>query len=202
MYTNGFLLTPHLLQKQEGLWSLDTLRISFYGIDPETTSVVTRNKNSFEQVLKNAKEFLKLRNARQSPIKFGFNFVILPGRAEQVLQLAEILAEINRDAGNDRQIDFLTLREDYSLDEDEAISPEERAQLIDIFVQLAERRKKDDLCNLYVDFGYAINPINKGRVSKPLEMVTHSAMRKKGYPQISVVVDLLGDVYLYREAGF
>lgn len=202
MYTNGFLLTPHLLQKQEGLWDLDTLRISFYGIDPETTATVTRNKHSFEQVLKNAKEFLKLRNARQSPLKFGFNFVILPGRAEQILQLAEILAEINRDAGGDRQIDFLTLREDYSRNEDEAISPKERAHLIDIFAQLAERRKKDDLCNLYIDFGYAINAMNEGTICKPLEMVNHSDMRKKGYPQISVVADLLGDVYLYREAGF
>jgi len=30
----------------------------------------------------------------------------------------------------------------------------ERAHLIDIFAQFkGERRKKDDLCNLYIDFG-------------------------------------------------
>ena len=27
-------------------------------------------------------------------------------------------------------------------------------------------------------------------------------MRKSGYPQMSVAVDSLGDVFLYREAGF
>lgn len=202
MYTNGFMLTPDLLEKQDGLWDLDTLRISFYGVDPETTYQVTRNKNSFTRVLKNAKEFLKLRNARHSKMKFGFNFVILPGKAQQVLQLAEILAEINCDAGNERQIDFLTLREDYSRSENEAISSKEREELIEVFTQLAKRRKQEDLCNLYIDFGYALNAMNQGRVGKPLEMVSYSAMRKKGYPQISVVVDLLGDVYLYREAGF
>ena len=33
-------------------------------------------------------------------------------------------------------------------------------------------------------------------------MARHTDMRPHGFPQISVVVDLLGDVYLYREAGF
>ncbi len=82
------------------------------------------------------------------------------------------------------------------------ISPEERGHLIDIFAQLAERRKKDDLCNLYVDFGYAINPISEGRVSRPFGDGKPFCYAEKGYPQISVVADLLGDVYLYRETIF
>lgn len=53
-----------------------------------------------------------------------------------------------------------------------------------------------------MDLGYALHPLSQGGAATPLEMVEERAMRPTGYPQISVVVDLLGDVYLYREAGF
>ena len=202
MYTNGLMLTPLLLTRQNGLWTLDVLRISMYGVDPETTYAVTRKENAFKQVVENATAFLKLRNAMRSPMKVGFNFVVLPGRTQQLLTLAEVIARINRDAGGERQLDFLTLREDYSLLAGEGITFEERSELIEILARFHERRLEADLCNLEVDFGYALESLNQGYVGPPLEMVTHQAMRPKGFPQISVVVDLLGDVYLYREAGF
>lgn len=201
LYTNGFTLTPRLLERQSGFWGLNTLRISVYGVDCETTESITRKQRSFVQVIKNARDFLQLRNERNSPMQFGFNFVILPGRAEQVLRLAEVIAKINRHAGG-RQIDFLTLREDYSLKSNEAISAQERSRTVDIFAQLEERSREPDLRELYIDYGYALHAIREGKAGGALEMAEDADIRSQGYPQVSVVVDLLGDVYLYREAGF
>jgi dTDP-4-amino-4,6-dideoxy-D-glucose ammonia-lyase len=42
----------------------------------------------------------------------------------------------------------------------------------------------------------------EGVETAPVRRVAHTDMLGRGYPQISVVVDLLGDVYLYREAAF
>jgi dTDP-4-amino-4,6-dideoxy-D-glucose ammonia-lyase len=202
LYTNGMMLTPRLLEKQPGLWDLASLRISLHGVDAETSFQVNRHARGFEQATKNAVAFLRLRNDRGSSLRFGFNFVILPGRAEQVLQLAEVIADINRAAGGGRQVDFLTLREDFSAVGEDAIQEDERARLVEIFSQLEERRNKVDLCDLYIDFGYALNPLERGVVSHQLEFVEYTDLRKQAFPQISVVVDSLGDVYAYREAGF
>lgn len=202
LYTNGFLLTPDLLNKQLGLWDLSTLRISLFGVNEETALNVNKKKNSFIRVIKNAKSFLRLRDVQKASVKFGLNFVILPGCAEQVLQLAEIIAEINRESGADRQVDFLTLREDYSFADNGICKSETRANLIEVFKKLEERRQKDDLHNLYIDYGYALHSASLGKLSPTLYMVNYQDIRPRGYPQISVVIDLLGDVYLYREAGF
>jgi dTDP-4-amino-4,6-dideoxy-D-glucose ammonia-lyase len=202
LYTNGFMLTPQLLQKQDGLWRLHTLRISMYGVDRESTARVTRHPKSFDLVVRNAKEALRLRNLMGSPLRLGFNFVVLRGQAADVLRLADLIGEINREAGGDRQIDFLTLREDYSVPPTEGLSPTERTRLIEIFGELERRRERDDLRQLQIDYGYALQALSDGAPGQPLEMVSDAEMRPSGYPQISVVVDLLGDVYLYREAGF
>lgn len=202
LYTNGFMLTPQLLQKQEGLWRLHTLRISLYGVDPESTARVTRHPKAFDLVVRNAVELLRLRNRLGSPLRLGFNFVVLPGQAADVLCLADLIGEINREAGGERQIDFLTLREDYSVPPTEGLSPAERARLVEIVGQLEQRLARDDLHQLQIDYGYALQALSDGAPGQPLEMVSHTEMRPSGYPQISVVVDLLGDVYLYREAGF
>jgi dTDP-4-amino-4,6-dideoxy-D-glucose ammonia-lyase len=202
LYTNGMMLTPRLLERQPGLWDLASLRISLHGVDAETSFQVNRHARGFEQATKNAADFLRLRNERDSALRLGFNFVILPGRAEQVLQLAEVIAEINRAAGGGRQVDFLTLREDFTAVGKDALQEEERARLVQIFSQLEERRSRDDLRDLHIDFGYALSPLERGVVSRPLEMVEYTEMRKHAFPQVSAVVDSLGDVYAYREAGF
>jgi dTDP-4-amino-4,6-dideoxy-D-glucose ammonia-lyase len=44
--------------------------------------------------------------------------------------------------------------------------------------------------------------LGDGVLGKPLARVTGEQMRKSGYPQMSVAIDSLGDVFLYREAGF
>jgi dTDP-4-amino-4,6-dideoxy-D-glucose ammonia-lyase len=200
MYTNGFMLTPNLLSKQPGLWDLDTIRISLYGVDEETTFAVNSKKNSFARVIGNATDFLKLRDEVGSNVKFGFNFVILPGCVDQVMKLIELIASINKNSGAKRQIDFLTLREDYSVDT--GLLVEERKKLISCFQELEQRCKEDDLKDLYIDYGYALHSPKEGMPGEPLARVHHTEMREQGYAQVSLVVDLIGDVYLYREAGF
>ena len=44
--------------------------------------------------------------------------------------------------------------------------------------------------------------LGEGVLGKPLVRVPGKQMRKSGYPQMSVAIDSLGDVFLYREAGF
>jgi dTDP-4-amino-4,6-dideoxy-D-glucose ammonia-lyase len=202
IYTNGFMLTPQLLEKQPGIWNSDTVRISIYGVDAETTFEVTKNSNAYEKVLKNAKSFLKLRNEKNSELKIGFNFVLLKDKVDEILQLAEMIAEINREAGTNRQIDFLTLREDYSVSDTMGISNEERIKLISVFKKFDDRLKKSDLCDLYVDYGYSLEALRLGNPNYTMEMVSYQDIRVKGYPQISIVTDLYKDIYLYREAGF
>jgi dTDP-4-amino-4,6-dideoxy-D-glucose ammonia-lyase len=85
---------------------------------------------------------------------------------------------------------------------DRGLSNAERFRLVAAFAQLEERCRRDDLNGLQIDFGYALYPESQGVAGRPLEMVRHADMRPRGYPQVSVVVDLRGDVYLYREAGF
>jgi dTDP-4-amino-4,6-dideoxy-D-glucose ammonia-lyase len=201
LYTNGFMLTPQLLARQPGIWDLDTLRISLYGVDTASTTEVTCHPKAHGQVVQNAVAFLQARNARESSLKFGFNFVVLPGHVEEVLTLVELIASINRAAGG-RQVDFLTLREDYSVPPDRGLTRGERERLAEIFEQLRSRVQQPDLCELKIDLGYALHSLSEGGWPTPLDMVEHRAMRPTGYPQVSVVVDLLGDVYLYREAGF
>ncbi len=202
LYTNAWMLTPQLLARQEGLWDLDLLRVSFYGVDEDKTFDVTRRKGAFQQVVRHVTGFLKARRARRSPIRVGFNFVILPGHARDVLELVEVIAGINREVGGDRQMDFLSLREDFNVQEDEAIAAGERQELIAVFEQFRERCRRPDLSGLRVDYGYALHMIQDGAVGRPIEMAANHEIRTRGFPQVCVVIDLLGDVYLYREAGF
>jgi dTDP-4-amino-4,6-dideoxy-D-glucose ammonia-lyase len=202
LYTNGYMLTEGVLKRQAGIWDLTTLRISLYGADESEYDRVTQRPKGFRRVVGNAKEFLRLRNERGSPMRLGFNYVLLPGKAEEVLRIGELLEDINRSVGSDRGVDFLTLREDYSVPPELAIPPRERAHLIEIFGRLEEKILTGDLGSLEVDYGYGLNALAKGTVSRPLEMAAASEMRAAGFPSVSVVIDLLGDVYMYREAGF
>lgn len=201
MYTNGFMLTPSLIQRQPGLMDLAALRISFFGVNDKSHFEVTGKKGAHKQVVANAKEFLKARNAAGTDTKIGFNFVILPGHARDVLELADVLADINL-ASDGRGVDFVTLREDFSVLPEEGLSESERLEMTEIFQQLDDRVKHDDLAGLHLDYGYALQAIRKGVPNANLAMVGDADLRRKGYPQLSVVVDLYGDVFLYREAGF
>ena len=56
--------------------------------------------------------------------------------------------------------------------------------------------------NLYVDYGYSLETLFKGQVDSGLIKVKGKEMRKFGFTQISIAIDLYGDVFLFREAGF
>jgi dTDP-4-amino-4,6-dideoxy-D-glucose ammonia-lyase len=131
----------------------------------------------------------------------GVNFIVLPNSTDQVPKLLDLIAEIDGAVDNGPGLDFLTLREDYSVTEAEGLTVEEREHLLQVFQEFNTRLEKE-FPHLYVDYGYALMTLSEGVLGKPLAMVTHEEMRPMAFPQISVVIDLLGDVYIYHEAGF
>jgi dTDP-4-amino-4,6-dideoxy-D-glucose ammonia-lyase len=201
LITNGYMLTPSYVARHEGLWDLNSLRVSLYGVDEGSYYNVTKRKGAFKLVKQNVIEFLKLRNEKGSQVKFGLNYIVLLGSTDQILPLLELIVEINSAVGGSRGIDFLTIREDFSVTEMEGLSPHDRGHLIELFSEFNSRRERE--CpDLHVDFGYSMAALGQGKIGMPLMRVDHKGMRPSVYPQISVVVDLFGDVYLYHEAGF
>ena len=64
------------------------------------------------------------------------------------------------------------------------------------------RLKNEMLDQLHIDFGYSLENLANGFIGDPLIQVSGDKMRSYGFPQLSVAVDLYGDVFLFREAGF
>ena len=218
LMTNAHMLTPKYLESQPGIWDLDSLRVSLYGTDQESTYFVTRHKKAYKLVKDNIIEFLKERNRKKSNVKLGINYIIIPENIDTILPLLDYIIDINSKVSNGEGVDFLTIREDFgsvtdiSDDTDKNIegrkyhldgflSEEQRIKLIDIFKEFNDRREKE-CSKLHVDFGYAMVALGEGVLGKPLARVNGIQMRKSGFPQLSVAVDSAGDVFLYREAGF
>ncbi len=215
LITNAHMLTKKYLDKTPGIWDLDSLRVSLYGTDDESTFFITRHRKAYTLVKNNIIEFLKLRNEINPNLKLGLNYIIIPENIDTILPLLDYIVDINSQVDG-KGIDFLTLREDFGsvteIDSDidtsnkkyhleGLMSDEQREQLIDVFKEFNIR--KDNECpDMHVDFGYAMVALGEGILGKPLARVTGKKMRKSGYPQMSVAVDSLGDVFLYREAGF
>ena len=218
LITNAHMLTPLYLERNPGIWDLDSLRVSLYGTDDESTFFVTRHRKAYNLVRNNIIEFLKLRNKINPNLKLGLNYIIIPENIDTILPLLDYIIDINSHVDNGRGIDFLTLREDFgSVTEitddvdkivegrkyhlDGFLSDEQRKKLIDIFNEF-NTRKDNECSDVHVDFGYAMVALGEGVLGKPLARVSGKDMRPSGYPQMSVAVDSLGDVFLYREAGF
>ncbi|RZD48084.1 MAG: hypothetical protein CXT78_01750 [Thaumarchaeota archaeon] len=196
MKTNGFSLTPEFLIKQPGVLDLSVLRISLYGVNQESTLEVTKNPKGFERVKNNIIDFLKLK----TKIKLGLNYVILHNNLDEVLLLLDYIEDVNSKANN--QVDFLTLREDFS-PEAKILSVDERKKLLDIFNEIDIRLKSPNLNKLHIDYGYALESIKQNRESlEPLKRIDYTEMRPKMFPQLSVMIDPKGDVYGYHEATF
>ena len=105
---------------------------------------------------------------------------------DRVLKLLDVINEIN-DAVDGPGVDFLTLREDFSVPDTEGLTAEERTSLVNIFDEFNRRRERE--CpDLLVDFGYALYPLTHRAVGKPLAMVTHEGMLPRAYPQVSVAI--------------
>ena len=215
LITNGYSLTENYIKKNPGIWKLDSLRISLYGVDAESYHFITRVKKSFEIVKKNTINFLKQRNINNPNLKFGFNFIIIPENMNQLDGILDLVKEINEKVDNGNGVDFITLRDDYQSvtggnkknDADRKyrlhskMSDVSRTKLIRVINKF--KKKKTQICpNVHIDFGYSIESLSKGIFDKQLIRVSGNEMRKLGFTQLSVAVDLYGDVFLFREAGF
>jgi dTDP-4-amino-4,6-dideoxy-D-glucose ammonia-lyase len=199
MYSNAFALTEQTLRHQPGLWDVHAVRASFYGLSDEEYEATVARRGAFSRVRANLAGFLKLRAEQERPVRLGLNYLVLRGRAHRLQNLLDFMVELSEVTPN-RPLDFLNLREDYSGREDGALSPVDRAELLDglgAFEEAVARR----LPHLEIDYGYALNSLRLGFEAGMLR-IRPEQMRPRAHPQVAVQLDLEGDVYLYREAGF
>ena len=215
--TNFHNGTPKFVEKHPGLLELDSCRVSLYGVDEESTYEVTRKKGSYELVKNNIIEFLKIRNDVNPNLKLGLNYIIIPENVDHISKLMDYIIEVNSKVDNGRGIDYITIREDFGSVTDTGnndIRLEGKENELDGFLSKKDRmdlmksfkefnKKKEKYCpDLNVDFGYALDALSEGIFVNQIKMVSGNEMRKFAYPQVSVVVDSFGDIFLYREAGF
>tara|TARA_A100001391_G_scaffold7663_1_gene5086 strand:+ start:1955 stop:3211 length:1257 start_codon:yes stop_codon:yes gene_type:complete len=193
MYTNGYALSEKFLEKQSGIFDLEMMRISLYGHDAESYYKVTKNKKGYDIVLKNIKNFCKLVEQNKSKIKLGVNFIILPGHADDLIDVFNMIQDINATCGYG--ISFITLREDFSQSAN-YISNDERQKLHKIFIEIEKQT------DIHIDYGYALHNVRHGIMSGPIAMATHEQMDRYGFPQIATSVDSLGNFYVYHESNF
>ena len=215
LITNGYSLTENYIKKNPGIWDLDSLRLSLYGIDSESYYFITRLKKSYTMVMKNSINFLKLRNEKNPNLKFGLNFIVIPENIDQVLKILDVVREINQNVTNGKGVDFITLRDDFQAVTGHKIAKEEtkkytlnttmdeklREKLFNILKEFKSIREKE-FPDLHVDYGYSIFAVSRGVTTQGLKMITSDKLPDFGYPQLSLAIDLYGDVFLYREAGF
>jgi dTDP-4-amino-4,6-dideoxy-D-glucose ammonia-lyase len=203
MYTNALMLTPALLRRHPGLWDLEVLRVSLYGLDQPSALAITGHPRSFDQVIKNVVEMLRLREESGSRVRVGFNHVIVPTKPDVVDDMGALVARVNAEAGTRRGLDFVTLREDYSATDADGLSMAQREALRDALSRLQRQTEPGGTTpGLAVDLGYALDPLLHGWRAENLRFATEQQLRPELHAQVSVAVDVLGDVYAYREAAF
>ena len=202
LYTNGMMLTSRFLGKNEGLWHLDTLRISMYGADDETAQATTSRTGVASRMIANAKSLVRLKTKRGEKLRIGFHHVVQSGQVSHLRKIAEALVSIADQSPDRRGINFLALRENYAASGHAAITGDERERLRDELVDLRSFFVAEGMKEFEVDLGHGMRGLVEGAETAPVRRVGHIDMLGRGYPQISVVVDLLGDVYLYRAAAF
>jgi len=216
LITNGYSLTENFVKRNPGIWKLDSLRLSLYGVDEESYYFITRLKKSYSMVIKNSINFLKLRNEINPKLKFGLNFIVIPENIDQVLKILDLVGEINKNVTNGRGVDFITLRDDFqsATGHDENAEEEKKKYKLHSKMDDELRKKLFEVLNefkkirenkfpdLHVDYGYSIFAVSRGVVSQGLNMIKSERLPDYGYPQLSLAIDLYGDVFLYREAGF
>lgn len=202
LYTNGMMLTPQFLSRNEGLWNLDALRISMYGADDETALFTTQRQGVASRVLPNARNLVRAKSERGSQLRVGFNHVVQSGQVKHLRKIFEAIVSIADQSPDRKGVNFVTVRENYAASGNAAIFGSEREMLRDELIALKDFLVAEGMAALNVDLGYGMRGLVEGFETEPVYRVTHHDMLGRGYPQISVVVDLLGDVYLYREAAF
>jgi dTDP-4-amino-4,6-dideoxy-D-glucose ammonia-lyase len=202
LYTNGMMLTPQFLSRNEGLWNLEAIRISLYGADDETALLTAQRAGVASKVLPNARDLVRLKTERASSLRVGFNHVVQSGQVKHLRKIFQAIVSIADQSPDRKGVNFVTLRENYAASGDTAISGYEREVLRDELIAVKDLLVAEGMEDLALDLGYGMRGLVEGFETEPVHRVTHHEMLGRGYPQISVVVDLLGDVYLYREAAF
>jgi dTDP-4-amino-4,6-dideoxy-D-glucose ammonia-lyase len=192
LYTNGNMMTDAYIRKNPGMRELEAVRFSLYGSTADKAFAVTKNKHSFEHVINNIIGYI---NASPG-VKVGLNWIILPGHARDVSELLGIIEHINRTAS--RPVDFVTLREDFSQNI-RVLSDQERHQLSIIFNEVKGFKQR---WPTHFDFGYALEPLLWGKNQGHLKMIDWDQMVPESFPQVSVAVDVKGNVFVYHETGF
>jgi dTDP-4-amino-4,6-dideoxy-D-glucose ammonia-lyase len=215
LITNGYSLSDNFLKRNPGIWDLDSLRVSLYGVDSKSYKFTTTIDKSFEIVKKNTINFLKLRKNNNKNIKFGFNFIVIPENVDQLPKIIKLIREINEEAGDENGVNFLSLRDDYhsvtgnenKFDKNRKyklnskMDENVRHKLIEK-LKIFETERLKFTPGLFVDYGYSLEALSKNFFDKSLLKVNYQQMRNKGFTQMSVAIDLYGDVFLFREAGF
>ena len=215
LITNGYSLTENYVKKNPGIWNLDSLRLSLYGVDEDSYYFITRLKKSYFMVIKNSVNFLKLRNEINPKLKFGLNFIVIPESLDQVLKILDVVRDINNNVTNGKGVDFITLRDDFQAITGHKLTGEEkikytldstmnenlREKLFNILEEFSNIKDKE-FPEMHVDYGYSIFAVSRGITNQGLNMITSDKLPSFGYPQLSLAIDLYGDVFLYREAGF
>jgi dTDP-4-amino-4,6-dideoxy-D-glucose ammonia-lyase len=199
LYTNAVMLTPRFLEKNEGLWCLDTLRISMHGADEEKTRP---RAGAASRVMANARNLVRAKSERGERLRIGFHYLVESGQIAHLRKIAEAVVSVADQSPDRRGVNFLTLQENYALCGRPAISGDERERLRDELMELQSFFLGEGMKEFEVDLGCGMRGLVEGVETAPLHRVKHSDMLGRGYPQISVVIDLLGDVYLYRQAAF
>jgi dTDP-4-amino-4,6-dideoxy-D-glucose ammonia-lyase len=186
------MMTETYLNKHPGMRDLEAVRFSLYGSTAEKAFAVTKNRQSFDHVIKNIIGYINT-----SPgVKVGINWIILPGHAADVSEVIDVIEHINQTAS--RPVDFVTLREDFSQNI-RVLSKQERHQLTVIFNKVRNFQQR---WPTHFDFGYALEAQRLGRNLGGLKMIDWDEMLPESFPQVSVAVDVKGDVYVYHESGF
>ncbi len=205
MYTNAYMFTEKYLNKNQELFDLDYLRISIYGTDANDYLNTTKHPRGFKQVFDNIPKYIKLKILKNSKTKLGINYIILKKYTEKVEALINNIIKINKEVGQKKNnFNFLTLREDFSIHQDR-YDEDDKKRLSQVFKKINKEIVSNVyLKDLYIDYGFALEGINKGYLKKSLanSFVTKDEFKNLGVPHSSVVVDLYGDVYMFREAGF
>ena len=205
LYTNGYMLTEKYLNKNPSIFNLDSLRISFYGVNDAETLAVTKKKQAFKIVTNNIINYIKLREKHKSSTSFGLNFVILKNKSSDVIELFKLVSELNKSVGNGKNnFDFITLREDFRI-LGNRMDNNEKNELINNIKILEEMKNNDKyLNNIHIDYGFALEPLKNGFNGNKIEsnFASFDDLKILALPQGRVVVDLYGDVYLFGEAGF
>jgi dTDP-4-amino-4,6-dideoxy-D-glucose ammonia-lyase len=180
MYTNGFNFTDNWLDLQLGINLLDSIRFSIYGHNEETYTDTTTHTRS-HTVLEKIKNFLN-----RSSMPVGVNYVILRGQLDRFEKFIDWIETVNQST---RGINWVSIREDSSQNKWH-LDNDERRRIRDLLLRLDQVSKS-------VDYGYTLWPL---KFDKNIGGITHTnSLLPNGFPQISVVVDVAGDVYSYHD---